>query len=100
MFTGCNVENASYGATICAERTALVKAISEGARTFTALALTCDQKEPIFPCGMCLQMLCEFGNFPVLISGRDLCAYRIFQLHDLIPYAFTQADLQGESNID
>ncbi len=96
MFSGCNVENASYGATLCAERTALVKAVSEGARAFTALALTSDQKEPIFPCGMCLQVLCEFGDFPILISGTDIHQYQIFMLHELIPHAFTPAALQGE----
>ena len=100
MFSGCNVENASYGATICAERTALTKAVSEGARTFAALALTCDQPDPVFPCGICLQMLCEFGNFPVLISGKDVHRYQVFMLDELIPHAFTQADLQGDRRVD
>jgi cytidine deaminase len=61
IYTGCNVENASYGATICAERVATVKAISEGETGFLALAVVADGKEPSSPCGICRQFLAEFG---------------------------------------
>lgn len=60
VYTGTNVENASFGATICAERTALVKAVSEGCKSFTKIAISAD-KNPCTPCGICRQMLCEFS---------------------------------------
>ena len=70
-FTGCNVENASYGATICAERTALVKAVSEGARRFVAIAIAARGSTP-YPCGMCRQALNEFScKMRVLVTWSD-----------------------------
>lgn len=90
IFTGCNIENASYGATICAERTALFKAVSEGRRTFTAIALAATRMVP--PCGMCLQVLSEFcGNdFPVYAASLDPAdPVREWRLGDLLPEAFT-----------
>ena len=60
VYTGCNIENASYGVTICAERVALFKAVSEGKRTFSLLALTSDSEEITYPCGICRQALGEF----------------------------------------
>lgn len=69
IYLGCNVENASYGATICAERTALVKAISEGEREFVAIAIVCGARTRLFPCGICRQFLSEFGDMDVLIDG-------------------------------
>ena len=63
VFTGCNVENASYGAAICAERTAFVKAISEGFKEFEAIAICCDHEDiPAYPCGICRQFIFEFGE--------------------------------------
>jgi len=72
VFTGCNVENASYGATICAERTAAVKAVSEGARRFTAIAIAARGSAP-YPCGVCRQVLNEFAvpEMRVLVTWDD-----------------------------
>jgi len=94
VFTGCNVENRSYGLTICAERTAVVKAVSSGFRSFTALAIsTPDSETPVGPCGACRQVLSEFmpPESPVIFGGSgservkttigDL--YPFDSLHDL-----------------
>ncbi|GAA99363.1 uncharacterized protein L969DRAFT_16667 [Mixia osmundae IAM 14324] len=69
FFMGCNVENASYGGTICAERTAVVKAVSEGARRFRAIAVATDLNEACSPCGLCRQVLREFmpQEAPILL---------------------------------
>src|SRR5579863_6397054 len=67
VYRGCNVENATYGLTVCAERVALWKAISEGERDFTRIAVASDSANPITPCGACRQLLWEFGgNLEVL----------------------------------
>ena len=64
VYTGCNVENAAYGSTLCAERTALVKAVSEGCRSFTRLAVVGNSADYCWPCGACRQMLYEFAPRP------------------------------------
>jgi cytidine deaminase len=72
VYTGCNVENASYGLTMCAERVALFKALSEGAREFAALAIVADTAQPTPPCGACRQLLWEYcGNIPVVMANLD-----------------------------
>lgn len=63
VFTGCNVENASFGATNCAERTAIFKAISEGETNFLAIAITSSSKKYTYPCGICRQVISEFSPF-------------------------------------
>lgn len=93
VFTGCNVENASYGATICAERTALVKAVSEGAREFTAIAIAGGLEgvitEAAPPCGICRQFMSEFcsPDFIVLLAlpGGE---YEKHTLGELLPLSF------------
>lgn len=72
VFTGCNIENASYGLTVCAERVALWKALSEGVRQFTALAVVADTARPTPPCGACRQLIWEFcGDVPVTLANLE-----------------------------
>ena len=93
IFTGCNVENASYGMTWCAERTAIVKAISEGARKFTAMAIATSLDRPLMPCGACRQVLFEFApDLRVIVLGADGKRLETF-LGDLLPEAFGPADM-------
>ncbi len=86
IFTGCNVENSSYGATICAERTALVKAISEGSRDFTAIAVVSQDGEA-WPCGICRQVLYEFSPEMLVITGNDEHLDMV-KLNELLPHGF------------
>ena len=70
IYGGCNVENASYGLTVCAERVALLKALSEGEREFTAIAVVADTASPTPPCGPCRQLLWEYcGDIPVVLAN-------------------------------
>lgn len=94
MTPGCNVENASFGATICAERSALVAAVSRGVRRFDLLVIATDAEEPTPPCGVCRQMLVEFGpSIQVVSVGRDGREAR-WDLASLLPHAFTSAELE------
>ena len=88
VVTGCNVENATYGLTVCAERVAMFKALSEGHRAFTRIAIVADTEEPTPPCGACRQILWEFGgDLEVELANleRRTGTYR---LKDLLPLPF------------
>ena len=88
MITGCNIENATYGLTICAERVAMFKAISDGHRAFIRIAIVADTAAPTPPCGACRQILWEFGgNLEIQLANltEDKGAYR---LKDLLPLPF------------
>lgn len=98
VYTGCNIENASYGATNCAERTAIFKAVSEGERNFKAIAIVgapADSEmdtvfsEYAFPCGMCRQVIQEFckPDFTIIVA-KSLEDYKVFTLKELLPYGF------------
>ncbi len=93
IFTGCNVENSSYGATICAERTAVVKAVSAGVRTFTAIAIVTANAGS--PCGICRQVLYEFAPAITVIMA-DAAGHIRHQgpLRDLLPLGFGPTDLK------
>jgi cytidine deaminase len=94
LFTGCNVENAAYGSSLCAERTALVKAVSEGAKRFTAIAVA-GEAQPAWPCGICRQVLVEFSpDMKVLCGDRATGRFTATTLRDLLPHAFGPQDLK------
>jgi cytidine deaminase len=99
VYTGCNIENASYGGTNCAERTALFKAISEGRKNFKCIAITSDSPDLTYPCGICRQALSEFNIDMDVIVSNSSGEYIIHKLSELIPYAFTNEELlRGQSN--
>ena len=87
-YTGVNIENSSYGATICAERTAFVKAISEGHRKFKALAVTAGDEQEALPCGICRQFMYEFSPELEIITGTDEENLNIRTLEELLPLGF------------
>jgi cytidine deaminase len=85
IFSGCNVENLSYGLTQCAERTAICSAVAAGVRNFAMLAVVADTAVPISPCGACRQVMAEFGVPRVILANR---AERMeFTLQELLPRA-------------
>ncbi len=88
VYTGCNVENATYGLTICAERVALFKAVSEGARKFQAIAVVADTAEPTPPCGACRQLLWEFAGDIEIVLGNLAAETGRHRLKDLFPLPF------------
>lgn len=88
VFTGCNIECSTWDGTTCAERTALVKAVSEGAREFVAVAVVCKKLKDCWPCGICRQFLAEFGlNLEVIVEGADGTP-TVMTLSELLPQAF------------
>ncbi|OGT93350.1 MAG: cytidine deaminase [Gemmatimonadetes bacterium GWC2_71_9] len=97
VVAGCNVENASYGGTICAERTALVAAVAQGHRRFRRIAVASDAQHPVAPCGLCRQVLAEFdGELEVISVGAngDRATWRIA---DLLPHPFRGSDLPEDA---
>lgn len=94
VYTGCNIENASYSLTICAERNAIFKAVSEGNTEFAAIAVagSCDNdfSTPCTPCGACLQVMSEFcdDNFKIILSDGE------YTLYDFMPKRFTENNLK------
>ena len=100
IFRGCNVENASYGATICAERCAVLKAVSEGSTSFKAIAIVGGPKNATeltdyaYPCGMCRQVLSEFEDPDMtVIVAKSIDDRKIFTLAQLLPEAFSSESL-------
>ena len=95
IYPGCNIENAAYTPTNCAERTAVFKAVYEGERSFDAIAIVCSGNSPAFPCGVCRQVLSEFcgPEMPVLCANAHresvLCT-----LGELLPHSFGREDLE------
>ena len=88
VFTGCNVENASYGLTLCAERCAIFAAVKEGVREFAALCVTADTPGPVSPCGACRQVMAEF-RIPRIYLTNIQGQYRSATVADLLPDDFS-----------
>ncbi|MBA1434597.1 cytidine deaminase [Bombilactobacillus bombi] len=97
IYTGCNIENAAYGATNCAERTALFTAIAAGQRDFAALLITGKTKDVIWPCGTCRQVISEFCSpqMPVYLTNQNNQVQKI-TVAQLLPGAFSAEDLNYE----
>lgn len=100
IYTGCNIENAAYGATNCAERTAIYKAVSEGKQKFQAIAIVGgtggDVLQYCVPCGSCRQVMCEFAvpsDFYIIVA-KNTVDYKIYTLDQLLPEAFTPSHLK------
>jgi len=89
VYTGCNVENISYGGTICAERTAVVKAVSEGRTRYTKIAIAVSGNEPGIPCGICLQFLSEFVDRDfTIICGNCRNEFTVYSFAQIMPAVF------------
>lgn len=95
LYEGCNIENASYGLTNCAERTAIFKAVSEGHIKFKALAVVADTEGPCGPCGACRQVMAEF-KIPLIIMGNLMGNIKIVTIEELLPFSFSECDVTGK----
>ena len=95
IYTGCNIENASYGLCNCAERTAIFKAISEGETELVTIAVVADTIKPVAPCGACRQVMVEFDIEKVIMCNLQGDEY-VATLKDLLPYSFEKKHLSGE----
>ena len=101
VYTGCNIENAAYTPSNCAERTAFFKAVSEGEREFTAIAITggaetAEELEYCAPCGVCRQVMmefCDYDNFKVILAKSEQ-EYQVYSLREILPMGFGPKDLE------
>lgn len=98
LYTGVNIENASYPAGICAERVAIFKAISEGKKDFKRLVLIAEANNKLkiaYPCGICRQVLNEFktNNFEIIVAS-SINNYKIYNIDELLPYSFGSKDME------
>jgi cytidine deaminase len=88
VYTGCNIESASYGLTVCAERVAIWKAVSEGEREFAMVCVVADTEELTPPCGVCRQIIWEFCEDIPIVFANLKGKYEVLQMKDLLPRAF------------
>lgn len=93
VYSGCNIEIASYSPTLCAERTAIFKAISEGSKKIKTIAIVGDAN-PTFPCGVCRQVIREFGKDSKIIIANSKEDYKEYTIGDLLPNSFGPEDLE------
>lgn len=91
-FTGCNVENASYGLTVCAERVAIFSAVAQGSHAIRIMAIVTDGDDLGTPCGACRQVMHEFGPDAKIIVANDQNAYVVYHMSELLPHPFTLLD--------
>ena len=94
VFKGCNIENASYGATNCAERTAIFKAVSEGYREFDAIAVVASSGDYASPCGICRQVLAEFMPDGKVILDSEEKGMVTYLVRELLPFGFSSEDIK------
>jgi cytidine deaminase len=94
IHTGCNIENASYSLSVCAERVAIYKAVSQGVKSFQAIAIVADTEEAVSPCGACCQVLAEFSREMIVIMASLSGNVVYSTVEDLLPYAFTPKKLE------
>lgn len=95
VYGGCNIENASYGLTMCAERVAVFAAVAAGEQRLDALAVVADTPQPASPCGACRQVMAEFGINLVTMCNTKGDRLTV-TLAELLPYAFAKTDLPGD----
>jgi cytidine deaminase len=95
VYTGCNIENASYGLTCCAERNAIFAAVGAGECRFKMLAVAADSPEPVAPCGACRQVIAEFG-IPLVVMGNLKEATKTMTAEELLPYGFGQESMNNK----
>ena len=99
VFTGCNIENAAYGPSVCAERVAMFKAVSEGHRKFVRIAIAGDTKDFCAPCGVCRQVLHEFApDLEVILVNREGKTKEL-TLPELLPYSFGSNTLEDQAGV-
>lgn len=98
MFGGCNIENASYGATNCAERTAIFKSVSEGHKNIVAVAVAGDREDYLYPCGICRQVMVEFGEDILVLLVNGSGSIQRTTVGELLPHSFTKKDLGEETH--
>lgn len=94
VFTGCNIENAGYSPTICAERVAVSKCVSEGYKDIEKIAVVGSESKTSFPCGVCRQFMVEFGRDIKIICAKNIDSYKIYTLEELLPNSFGPEDLE------
>ena len=94
IYTGANIENSSYGATICAERNAINSAVFDGEREFVAIAIMSNSNDYTFPCGICRQVMCEFSKDMQIIVAKNQDDYKVFTALELLPHCFTKEDIK------
>lgn len=95
IFKGCNIENMSYGVTMCAERVAIFNAISSGVPEIEALAISCEGEELCYPCGACRQVISEFSKNALIIIGADGGKYVTESIEELLPRGFSSQKLKS-----
>lgn len=95
VYTGCNIENASYGLTCCAERNAIFAAVGAGERRFKMLAVAADSPEPVAPCGACRQVIAEFG-ISLVVMGNLKEAIKTMSAEELLPYGFGHESMNNK----